>query len=66
MGKSAVLKMDPQIVHHGVTRKGSKTRQNDEVWGQFLLDFQQNLAKTVNFKGLRAYICKKRSKNSHF
>ena len=49
-----VLKMAPEIVHLRSSRKWSKSRQFDEVFGQFLPDFQQNLAKTINFTAQRA------------
>lgn len=46
VGDPTVLKTDPQNVHHRLVKKGSKTRQNDEVWTSFLLDFHDFWSKS--------------------
>ena len=66
MAKWSVLKRDPQIVHMGSERKGSKRRQNHEVWRVFLLDFLRFLAKMASFMALRAYILAKLAKKVPF
>ena len=54
MGIWSQLKMDPQNVHQRICQKGSKTRQNDEVQRQKIRVFRVFLAKTRDFKALRA------------
>ena len=47
-------------------KKGSKTRQNDEVRGRFLADFSDFLAKMADFTAQRAKSRLGPSKNCHF
>ena len=54
MGEWPELKMDPKIVHLVSGQKGSKRRQNDEVFGRFLLIFHEKSVKTVRFTAWRA------------
>ena len=60
------LKIDVKIVHIGLHRKGSKTRQNDEVRTSFLPDFLENLQKMVDFQGQNAAFLAKPSKSVIF
>ena len=66
MGIWSKLKMDLKIVHHWINRKGSKTRQNDEVQRRFFMIFHDFLAKSGDFMAQRAYIWQNQSKTVIF